>query len=162
MTATTLYELSVNDKRNQPYDLAALKGKVVVVVNVASKCGFTPQYKGLEALYQKYKDQGLVILGFPCDQFGGQAPGSAEEEASTCQLNFGVTFPILEKIEVNGDNAHPVYVWLKSQKSGLLGLKRIKWNFEKFVVDKEGRVVERYASTTEPASLEKTIEKLLA
>ncbi|TPX62223.1 hypothetical protein SpCBS45565_g07065 [Spizellomyces sp. 'palustris'] len=159
--AKTLYELSVNDRKGQPYDLAALQGKVVVIVNVASKCGFTPQYKGLEELYQKYKDRGLVILGFPCNQFGSQAPGSADEEGSFCQLNYGVSFPIMEKVEVNGDHVHPVYAWLKEQKSGLLGLRRIKWNFEKFIIDKEGKVVNRYASTTSPASLESEIQHLL-
>ncbi|TPX60158.1 hypothetical protein PhCBS80983_g01964 [Powellomyces hirtus] len=160
MTVTTFYDIAVKDKRNKDFDLAQLKGKLVVVVNVASKCGFTPQYQGLEALYQKHKEN-LVILGFPCNQFGSQAPGSAEEEASTCQLNFGVTFPIMEKVDVNGDNAHPVYQYLKEQKSGLLGLKRIKWNFEKFLIDREGNVVGRYASTTEPASIEKDILKHL-
>ncbi|KAI9104449.1 thioredoxin-like protein [Phlyctochytrium arcticum] len=157
----TFYELAVNDKRGKPYDLSQLKGKAVLIVNVASKCGFTPQYKGLEELYQKYKDQGLVILGFPCNQFGSQAPGSADDEANHCQLNFGVSFPIMEKVDVNGDNASPFWTWLKERKSGLLGMKRIKWNFEKFLVDKDGNVVSRYASTTTPASLEADIEKLL-
>ncbi|KAJ3176994.1 peroxiredoxin hyr1 [Geranomyces variabilis] len=161
MTATTLYEIPVNDKRGQPYDLAQLKGKVVVIVNVASKCGFTPQYDGLEKLYQAHKDQGLVIVGFPCNQFGSQAPGSAEEEGEACKLNFGVTFPILQKVDVNGDDAHPVWEYLKEQKAGLLGLRRIKWNFEKFVIDREGKVVGRYASTTTPASMESDIKKLL-
>ncbi|KND02016.1 uncharacterized protein SPPG_02520 [Spizellomyces punctatus DAOM BR117] len=157
----SFHELQVNDKRGKPFDLSQLKGKVVIVVNVASKCGFTPQYKGLEELYQQYKDQGLVILGFPCNQFGSQAPGSAEEEGAVCQLNYGVTFPIMEKVEVNGDNVHPVYEWLKEQKAGLLGLRRIKWNFEKFLIDKDGKVVARYASTTEPASVGKDAVKLL-
>ncbi|KAI8593215.1 thioredoxin-like protein [Geranomyces variabilis] len=161
MTATTFYDIPVNDKRGQPYDLAQLKGKVVVVVNVASKCGFTPQYDGLEKLYQAHKDQGLEILGFPCNQFGSQAPGSAEEEGESCKLNFGVTFPILQKVDVNGDEAHPVWEYLKEQKAGLLGLRRIKWNFEKFVIDREGKVVARYASTTTPASMESDIKKLL-
>jgi glutathione peroxidase-family protein len=147
------YDIPVKDATGQPYDLNQLQGKVVVVVNVASKCGFTPQYSGLEQLHQKYKDAGLAIIGFPCNQFGSQAPGSAEKEALHCRMNYGVTFPILEKIEVNGDNTHPLYEWLKSQKSGLLGIRRIKWNFEKFVIDAEGKVVERYCPTTEPLAM---------
>ncbi|KAI8821411.1 thioredoxin-like protein [Fimicolochytrium jonesii] len=160
-TATSFFDLKVNDQYGKPYDLSALRGKVTVVVNVASKCGFTPNYGGLEKLYQAHKDKGLVILGFPCNQFGSQAPGSAEEEGSFCQRNYGVSFPILEKVEVNGDNVHPVYVWLKEQKAGLLGLRRIKWNFEKFVVDKDGKVVNRYASTTTPEAMEAELVKLL-
>ena len=152
-TGSTFYEIPVKDKNGQPYDLSKLRGKVVVVVNVASKCGFTPQYSGLEELYQKYKKDGLAIIGFPCNQFGNQAPGSAEEEETYCRLNYDVTFPILEKLEVNGENEHPLYKWLKSQKSGMLGFKRIKWNFEKFIIDGEGKVVERYGSTTNPLSM---------
>ncbi|KAJ3001810.1 glutathione peroxidase gpx1 [Thoreauomyces humboldtii] len=160
MTAASFYEIAVKDKRGNAYDLAQLKGKTVIIVNVASKCGFTPQYKGLETLYQSYKDQGLVILGFPCNQFGSQAPGSAEEEGQVCQLNHGVTFPILEKCDVNGDEAHPLWEYLKGEKKSL-GMKRVKWNFEKFVVDRNGQVVERYASTTEPSAMEKDIKKYL-
>ncbi|ORX91648.1 glutathione peroxidase [Basidiobolus meristosporus CBS 931.73] len=158
---SSFYELKANDKKHQPFDFATLKGKVVLIVNVASKCGFTPQYHGLEALYKKYKDRDFIILGFPCDQFGGQEPGNEEEISSFCELNFGVTFPLMEKSEVNGDHANPVFEYLKNQKSGLMGLKRIKWNFEKFLVDRNGEVVSRYASTTKPESLEKDIEKLL-
>lgn len=149
------------DARGEPFPFSELKGKVVVIINVASKCGFTPQYKELEELNKKYKDKGVQLIGFPCNQFGGQEPGSSEEIASFCQLNYGVTFPVLKKIEVNGDNADPVYKWLKEQKSGLLGLTRIKWNFEKFLIDKQGNVVERYSSLTKPKSLEPKIEELL-
>lgn len=155
------YELAPKDKTGAPFEFAQLKDKVVVIVNVASKCGFTPQYEELETLYKKYKDDGLVILGFPCNQFGHQEPGSDEEIGSFCKLNYGVTFPILKKIDVNGSGADPVYEYLKSQKSGLLGFKGIKWNFEKFLVDKNGNVVERYSSLTKPASLDETISKLL-
>ncbi|KAJ3032448.1 Glutathione peroxidase 2 [Rhizophlyctis rosea] len=160
--ATSFYDIKINDKRGQPFDLAEhTKGKVTLIVNVASQCGFTPQYKGLQGLYEKYKDRGLVILGVPCNQFGGQEPGSAEEAASACQLNYGVNFPILEKVEVNGDHVHPLYVFLKDQKAGLLGMTRIKWNFEKFLIDREGKVVDRYASITTPSQLESKIEGLL-
>lgn len=161
-SATSFYDLTPADKKGESFDFAQLKGKVVLVVNVASKCGFTPQYKGLEELYKKYKDDGLVILGFPSNEFGSQEPGTQEEIASFCQLNYGVTFPVLKKIEVNGSNADPVYQYLKSQKSGILGFKGIKWNFEKFLVDRQGNVVERWASTTTPASIESTIQKYLA
>ncbi|KAJ3050903.1 glutathione peroxidase gpx1 [Rhizophlyctis rosea] len=158
----SLYDVKINDRRGQPFDLKGnTEGKVVLIVNVASQCGFTPQYKGLQGLYDKYKEKGFVILGVPCNQFGGQEPGTAEEAASACQLNFGVNFPILEKVEVNGDNVHPLYQFLKAQKSGLLGLTRIKWNFEKFLLDRQGNVVERYGSITTPDALEGPIEKLL-
>ncbi|CCH47039.1 Phospholipid hydroperoxide glutathione peroxidase, mitochondrial [Wickerhamomyces ciferrii] len=155
------YELAPLDKAGEPFSFKQLEGKVVIIVNVASKCGFTPQYTELEELYKNYKDQGLVILGFPCNQFGHQEAGSQEEIQSFCQLNYGVTFPIMKKIEVNGGNADPVYQYLKNEKSGLLGFKGIKWNFEKFIVDKEGKVYERYSSLTKPSSLKDTIEKLL-
>lgn len=155
------YELSPLDKANEPYPFSELKGKVVLIVNVASKCGFTPQYKELEELYKKYGEKGLVILGFPCNQFAGQEPGSSEEIASFCSLNYGVTFPVLKKVDVNGDKTDAVYQYLKGEKSGLLGLNRIKWNFEKFLIDKNGKVVERYSSLTKPKSLEPKIEELL-
>lgn len=158
---TTFYDLNPNDKTGKPFPFAELKGKVVLVVNVASKCGFTPQYKELEELNKKYKDQGLQIIGFPCNQFGKQEPGTDEEIGQFCQLNYGVTFPVLQKIDVNGDNASPVYKYLKEQKSGLLGLTRIKWNFEKFLIDKNGKVVERFSSLTKPSSLAASIEPLL-
>lgn len=160
-TAKSLHELTAEDNQGHTFDFSQLKGKVVLIVNVASKCGFTPQYKELQALYEKYKDQGFEIVGFPCNQFGSQEPGSDAEIQEFCQKNYGVSFPIMKKIHVNGDEAHPVYAFLKSSKSGLLGLTRIKWNFEKFLVDSEGVVEERYSSLTKPESLESTIEKLL-
>ena len=136
-------------------------GKVLLIVNTASKCGFTPQYEGLEALYQKYRGKGLVVLGFPCNQFGEQEPGSAGEIGSFCQKNYGVSFPMFDKIDVNGDAAHPLYRWLKKSAPGLLGSERIKWNFTKFLLDRNGRVVERYAPVTKPEDLAKDIETLL-
>ncbi|KAK6513334.1 Glutathione peroxidase 2 [Arthrobotrys megalospora] len=162
-SATNLdfYSYKPLDKKGEEYDLAQLKGKVVLIVNVASKCGFTPQYEGLEKLYAKYQDRGLVVLGFPCNQFGGQAPGTSEEQVSFCTLTYGVKFPVLGKIEVNGDKAHPLYEWLKKEKPGLLGMKRIKWNFEKFLISRDGKVVDRWASTTSPASLTPRIEEEL-
>ncbi len=154
------YEFTVKDLKGAVFDLTKLKGKPIIVVNVASKCGFTPQYKGLETLYQKYKEKGLVILGFPCNQFGGQEPGG-ESEIQACGLTYGVEFPIMEKIDVNGANAHPLYEFLKSSKPGLLGIQMIKWNFEKFLIDKNGNVVERWASTSTPESMESTVLKFL-
>ena len=139
------YKLAPTDKKGQPFPFAQLKGKVVLIVNVASKCGFTPQYKELEALYKRYSDEGFTIIGFPCNQFGHQEPGSDEDIAQFCQLNYGVTFPVLKKTDVNGNNEDPVYKFLKSQKSGMLGLKGIKWNFEKFLVNKNGEIVARFA-----------------
>jgi glutathione peroxidase len=156
----TFFDFTVKDLKGQIFDLTKLKGKPILVVNVASKCGFTPQYKGLETLYEKYKDKGLVILGFPCNQFGGQEPGGANE-IQACGLNYGVTFPIMEKIDVNGSNAHPIYEFLKSSKPGLMGIQMIKWNFEKFLIDKNGNVVERWASVSTPESIEPTILKFL-
>ncbi|KAJ3281389.1 glutathione peroxidase gpx1 [Borealophlyctis nickersoniae] len=159
---TSFYDIKVNDNRGNPLDLAeTCRGKVVLVVNVASKCGYTPQYKGLEDLYQKYKDRGFVVLGAPCNQFGNQEPGSAEEAAEFCSQTYNVSFPILEKLEVNGDNAHPLYQFLKGQKAGILGLTRIKWNFEKFLLNREGGVASRFGSMTTPESLHTTIEPLL-
>ncbi|KAI0707349.1 glutathione peroxidase-like protein [Earliella scabrosa] len=158
---STFYSLKATLPGNKTYDFEQLKGKVVLIVNTASKCGFTPQYKGLEELYQKYKDQGFVILGFPCNQFAGQEPENDEKIAEFCQLNHGVTFPLMAKSDVNGDNTNEVYKWLKSQKAGILGLTRIKWNFEKFLIDKEGNVVHRWASTTTPQAIDAEIAKLL-
>ncbi|KAB5596162.1 Glutathione peroxidase [Ceratobasidium theobromae] len=157
---SAFYDLKAASPRGE-YSFDQLKGKVVLVVNVASKCGFTPQYTGLEALYKKYKDRGFVILGFPCNQFGGQEPGTDEQISEFCQLNHGVSFPLMTKSDVNGNDANEVYKYLKGQKSGLLGLTRIKWNFEKFLIDREGKVVGRWASTTSPESLEAEIEKVL-
>lgn len=158
---SSFYDLAPLDKTGKPFEFSQLKGKVVLIVNVASKCGFTPQYKDLEELYKKYENQGFVILGFPCNQFGSQEPGTDEEIGNFCTLNYGVTFPVLKKINVNGPEADPVYVFLKSKKSGLLGLSGIKWNFEKFLVDKNGKVVDRFMSTTNPSKLAKRIEDLL-
>ena len=141
--------------------LAKHAGKTLLVVNVASKCGFTPQYAGLEALWRKYRDRGLVVLGFPCDQFGHQEPGSEEEIQAFCSRTYGVTFPMFAKVDVNGANAHPLYRQLKKAAPGLLGTEAIKWNFTKFLVDRDGNVVERYAPNAEPASLAGDIGKLL-
>lgn len=141
--------------------LPTLQGQVVLVVNVASRCGFTPQYTGLEALYRELGPRGLVILGFPCDQFGHQEPGDAEEIARFCSLDYPVSFPIMAKCEVNGEQAHPFYQWLKKEKPGLLGLENVKWNFTKFLIDRDGKVVDRFAPTTKPESLRDDILALL-
>ena len=159
--STSLHSFSVQNSAGQTLSLEQYQGKVVLIVNVASKCGFTPQYKGLEELYEKYKDKGLVILGFPCNQFGSQEPGKNEEIQQFCQLNYGVTFPVMAKIEVNGDNTDPVYKWLKQSAPGILGTEMIKWNFTKFLINKEGQVVKRYAPQDEPMSIAADIEKLL-
>ncbi|CAI4271573.1 BGN_3a_G0004190.mRNA.1.CDS.1 [Saccharomyces cerevisiae] len=159
---TSFYDLECKDKKGESFKFDQLKGKVVLIVNVASKCGFTPQYKELEELYKKYQDKGFVILGFPCNQFGKQEPGSDEQITEFCQLNYGVTFPIMKKIDVNGSNADSVYNYLKSQKTGLLGFKGIKWNFEKFLVDSNGKVVQRFSSLTKPLSLDQEIQSLLS
>ena len=154
------YDFKVKDIRGNEKSLAEYDGKVVLVVNTATGCGFTPQYEGLETLYKKYKEQGLVILDFPCNQFAGQAPGTEEEIVSFCQLKYNVSFPQFAKIKVNGDEADPLYKYLKEQKGGVLG-KAIKWNFTKFLIDREGNVIERYAPTTKPEDIEKDILKLL-
>ncbi|WP_370250286.1 glutathione peroxidase [Nocardioides sp.] len=158
---TALQDFSATSIDGREVALSDYAGKVVLVVNTASQCGFTPQYKGLQELHERYAEQGLVILGFPCDQFGGQEPGSDTEIASFCERNFGVTFPLFSKIEVNGDGAHPLYQWLRSEKGGALGSK-IKWNFTKYLVGKNGQVIDRYAPTTKPEKLVKDIEKALA
>lgn len=157
-----IYEIPVQTITGEETTLTQYRGKVLLIVNVASKCGFTPQYKGLEELYKKHKDQGLIVLGFPCNQFGSQEPGDESEIRSFCSLNYGVTFPMFAKIDVNGSAEHPLYKYLKSQKGGLLGFDAIKWNFTKFLVSRSGDVIDRYAPTTTPASLEKDIEKALA
>ena len=156
-----IYDFKVDDIRGKPVPLERYRGKVVLIVNTASKCGFTPQYKGLEALYEKLHGKGLEILGFPCNQFGAQEPGSEDEIASFCELNYGVTFPMFAKVDVNGDKAAPLYQFLKKAKPGLLGSEAIKWNFTKFLVDRKGNVVERFAPNIEPASLAGDVEKLL-
>ena len=141
--------------------LADYAGKVVLAVNVASKCGLTPQYEGLEALQQRFADRGFEVLGFPCNQFGAQEPGDAEEIAQFCKVNFGVSFPLMAKVDVNGPDASPVFDWMKGEAKGLLGSKTIKWNFTKFLIDREGNVVRRYAPTDRPESIAADIEKLL-
>ncbi len=156
-----IYDLTVNDIRGKPVPLERYRGKVLLIVNTASQCGFTPQYKGLEALYEKLHGKGLEILGFPCNQFGAQEPGNEDEIASFCEVNYGVTFPLFAKVDVNGTAAAPLYQVLKKAKPGLLGSEAIKWNFTKFLVDKNGNVVERYAPNAEPASLAGDVEKLL-
>lgn len=157
----TIYDFKVTTIDGKETTLAPYKGKVMLIVNVASKCGFTPQYEGLEALYEKYKDKGLVVLGFPCNQFGSQEPGTEKEIQNFCRVNFGVTFPMFSKINVNGDNTHPLYVYLKSEQPGILGTEMIKWNFTKFLVDRNGKVLKRYGSSTKPKEIEEDIEKLL-
>lgn len=159
--STSFYDFSADRLDGVPENLAAYRGKVVLVVNTASECGFTPQYAGLQELYARYKDKGLVILGFPCNQFGGQEPGDSEQIGAFCQKNYGVDFPIFAKVEVNGDGAHPLYQYLKSSAKGVLGTEAIKWNFTKFLINREGQVVDRYAPTTKPEELVKDIEALL-
>ena len=181
----TIYDFTALSNKGKEVNFADYKGKVLLIVNTASKCGFTPQYDGLEALYKKYKDQGLVIIGFPCDQFGHQEPGTDEQIEEFCRLNHGVTFPLMSKIEVNGEGAHPIYQWLKS-KAGFAGFNPehkltkildemftkadpnyasktdIKWNFTKFLISREGNVISRFEPTTEPKEMEESIEKELA
>jgi len=154
------YALTAELNDGELYNFSSLKGRAVLIVNVASKCGFTAQYAGLEKLYETYKNRGLTILGFPCNQFGDQEPGTDQEIALFCKRTYNITFPIMKKIDVNGDNTHPVYQFLKSQKTSL-GMTRIKWNFEKFLVDSHGQVVDRYVSTTTPDKLVEHIEKVL-
>ena len=157
---TSLYDFTVSDQADQPVSLQDYKGKIVLIVNTATGCGLTPQYQGLQELYDKYKDQGFEILDFPCNQFMGQAPGSAEEINSFCTLNYQTTFPRFAKIKVNGKEAEPLFEWLKKEKSGPLGA-RIEWNFAKFLINREGQVVERFSSKTDPLKMEDTIKSLL-
>ena len=164
MSAT---EKTVNDFKARKIDgkdiaLDAFKGKVMLIVNTASQCGFTPQFGGLEALHKSHAAKGLVVLGFPCNQFGSQDPGNDSEISAFCELNYGVTFPMMAKIDVNGPAAHPLYQWLSSEAPGLLGSKAIKWNFTKFLVGKDGQVIKRYAPTDKPESLAKDIDAALA
>jgi glutathione peroxidase len=156
-----VYEISAKTIDGGQQKLDAHKGKVLLVVNVASKCGFTPQYKGLEALHRKYKDKGFAVLGFPCDQFGHQEPGDENEIKNFCSLTYEVSFPLYAKVEVNGDNAHPLYKHLKSEAPGILGSEGIKWNFTKFLIDKSGKVVKRYAPTDTPEKIDKDVAALL-
>lgn len=155
-----IYDFTVKTAKGEEVSLAQYKGKVLLIVNTATGCGFTPQYDGLQDLYEKYQAKGFEILDFPCNQFGNQAPGSDEEIVSFCTGRFGVTFPQFSKIEVNGENEHPLYTWLKSQKGGVLGSK-IKWNFTKFLVDRDGKVVERFAPTETPEKIDKHVAALL-
>ena len=158
---TTVYDFSATTIDGDEQKLDAYKGKTLLIVNVASKCGFTPQYKGLEALYEKFRDQGLVVLGFPCDQFGHQEPGDEDEIKNFCSLNYDVQFPLFAKIEVNGANTHPLYKFLKSEAKGLLGSEAIKWNFTKFLVGKDGKVVRRYAPRDTPEGMQKDVAAAL-
>jgi glutathione peroxidase len=162
MSDKTVYDYNVIDINGNEVSLSEYKGKVMLIVHVASECGYTKQYTGLQQIYDTYKDKGFVVLGFPCNQFGGQEPGSEEDIKSFCTTNFGVTFPMFSKIDVNGDNAHPLYIYLKSQEKGVLGTQAIKWNFAKFLVDKNGNVVDRIGTQTTPESLTAQIEELLA
>ena len=159
--SATIHEFSAELLGGGMQSLADYAGKVLLIVNTASHCGFTPQYAGLEALYERYRERGLVVLGFPCNQFGAQEPGDSGEIASFCQKNYGVSFPMFARIEVNGDDAHPLYQYLKQAAPGLLGSEAIKWNFTKFLVDRAGEVVQRYAPATAPDSLARDIEELL-
>ena len=158
---TTIFDFEVNTLEGEPRKLDAWRGDAMLIVNVASKCGFTPQYEGLEELYRANKDRGIVVLGFPCDQFGHQEPGNAEEIRNFCSLTYDVTFPVMSKIDVNGADAHPLYKFLKKEQKGLLGTEAIKWNFTKFLIGKDGEVVERFAPTVKPEDLRVAVEALL-
>ena len=158
---TTIADFAAALPNGESVSLADKAGKVLLVVNTASKCGFTPQYAGLEALWRKYRDRGFEVLAFPCNQFGHQEPGSAEDIASFCDVNFGVSFPLMAKVDVNGDGTTPLYRWLKQEAPGVLGSRRIKWNFTKFLIGRDGKVVRRYPPTAKPESLEPDIEALL-
>ena len=158
---TTIADFTADLPGGKQINLADKQGKVLLVVNTASKCGFTPQYDGLEVLHKKYGEQGFEVLAFPCNQFGGQEPGSADEIAEFCKVNFGLSFPLMAKVEVNGAGEAPLYGWLKSEAPGLMGTKGIKWNFTKFLIGRDGKVVKRYAPTDKPESIAKDIEKLL-
>ncbi len=158
---SSVYDFSAKDIDGQEQPLSRYKGKALLIVNVASKCGFTPQYAGLEALQRKFADKGFDVLGFPCDQFGHQEPGNEQEIKNFCSLTYDVSFPLFTKIEVNGEAAHPLYRFLKKEAKGLLGSEAIKWNFTKFLVDRDGKVVARYAPTDKPAGIEKDVAALL-
>ena len=159
--AKSIADFSAKLPNGEEISLADKAGKVLLVVNTASRCGFTPQYDGLEALYRKFKDQGFEVVAFPCNQFGAQEPGNADEIASFCKLTYDVTFPLMAKVDVNGDSAAPLYQWMKGEAPGLMGSKSVKWNFTKFLIDREGKVVRRYAPTDKPEGIEKDIAKLL-
>ena len=158
---SNVYQFEASSLAGQPVPLTEFQGKVLLIVNTASECGFTPQYQGLQKLHEQYVARGLAVLGFPCNQFGKQEPGDAAQIGAFCEKNFGVTFPMFEKIEVNGAHAHPLYKWLKGEAPGLLGIGRIKWNFTKFLVGRDGKVVKRYAPATKPDAIAADIEQLL-
>ncbi len=162
MAETSVHDFEALSIEGKPAHFATQRGKVLLIVNTASQCGFTPQFAGLEALWNEYRGRGLVVVGFPCNQFGGQDPDGNEQIASFCQLNYGVSFPMMAKVDVNGANAHPLWAWLKSAAPGVLGTEAIKWNFTKFLVGKDGRVLKRYAPNDTPESLKKDIEAALA
>jgi glutathione peroxidase len=157
----SIYDFEANTLRGQEESLSKYKGKVLLVVNTASKCGFTPQYKGLQEVYDKFKDRGFEVLGFPSNQFAGQEPGESEDIAEFCEINYGVTFPMYEKVDVKGDDAHPLFKYLSKEAPGVLGSKSVKWNFTKFLVDQEGRVLKRFSPQTTPDQIEADIAKLL-
>ncbi len=158
---TTIADFTVATNKGEDLDLEEKLGKVLLVVNTASQCGFTPQYDGLEKLYQDYREKGFEVLAFPCNQFGNQEPGDADEIEQFCKVNFGLTFPLMQKVEVNGGNASPLFDWMKKEAPGLMGSQAIKWNFTKFLIDREGNVVKRYGPADAPAGIAKDIEKLL-
>jgi glutathione peroxidase len=159
---SALYDIIVTRIDGTPTTLADYRGKAMLIVNTASECGYTPQYEGLEALYQEFKDQGFVVLGFPCDDFGGQEPAINDDIRVFCETTFGITFPLFEKIRIKGAEGHPLFKWLAAEKAGILGIGAIKWNFTKFLVDASGHVVKRYGSVDTPASIRKDVERLLA
>jgi glutathione peroxidase len=159
--SNSIYDFTTTSLQNKPINFADFAGKVILIVNTASKCGFTPQYSGLQKLHETYKDQGLVIIGFPCNQFGGQEPGDAKEISENCLINYGVTFQITQKVDVNGKDADPIFVYIKEALPGLLGMNDIKWNFTKFLIGREGKPFKRYASAVEPKDMEKDTVKLL-
>ena len=161
MAATSIYDFEALSITGKPAHLSTQRGKVLLIVNTASACGFTPQFKGLEQLWHDYRNQGLLIVGFPSNEFGGQDPGANEEIASFCEMNYGVSFPMMAKVQVNGAEAHPLWQWLKAQAPGLLGSEGVKWNFTKFLVGRDGKVLRRYAPTDTPESLRNDIEKAL-
>lgn len=158
----SIYQFNAVNNRGEQVSLEQYRGKVLLIANTASKCGFTPQYQGLNALYQDFESKGLVVLAFPCNQFGAQEPGDDAQISEFCELNYGVSFPVMTKVDVNGADAHPLFSYLKQQAPGVLGSKAIKWNFTKFLVDQQGQVVKRYAPTTKPEAIRADIEQLLA
>ncbi|MBY6037507.1 glutathione peroxidase [Fictibacillus nanhaiensis] len=157
----TIYDFPVQSIKGEETNLEAYKGDVVLIVNTASKCGFTPQYQGLQSLYESNKEKGFTVLGFPCNQFGAQEPGTSDEILEFCELNYGVSFPLFGKVNVNGEDAHPLFKYLSSEAPGILGSKAIKWNFTKFLIDRDGNVVNRFAPTDKPETIEKHIQKIL-